>query len=152
MNLTLWVIAGLLAAVFAAAGSMKLFQPKEKIVASGIKWPEDVSDTTVKLIGAVEVLGRRTDRACGASHRSGAGSLGRCRPGRRDDRRRGSACAAPGGSDDRHQRRAPDSSRSGGVGAFRTVPPDVSPQRAAVVVAGRDSACAAQDVRLSSAA
>ena len=57
MNLTLWIIAGLLAAVFAAAGSMKLFQPKEKIVASGIKWPEDVSDTTVKLIGAVEVLG-----------------------------------------------------------------------------------------------
>jgi uncharacterized membrane protein YphA (DoxX/SURF4 family) len=56
MNVALWIIAGLLAAVFAAAGLMKLAQPKEKLVASGLGWAEDFSAGTVKAIGALEVL------------------------------------------------------------------------------------------------
>ncbi|HWU08252.1 MAG TPA: DoxX family protein [Streptomyces sp.] len=57
MNLVLWIIAGLLAAAFAAAGLMKLTQPKAKLAASGMAWTEDFSDGQVKGIGAVEVLG-----------------------------------------------------------------------------------------------
>ena len=57
MNITLWIIAGLLAAAFAAAGAMKLAQPKAKLAESGMAWTEDFSEPQVKGIGAVEVLG-----------------------------------------------------------------------------------------------
>ncbi len=57
MNITLWIIAGLLAAAFAAAGAMKVAQPKAKLAESGMAWTEDFSDGQVKGIGAVEVLG-----------------------------------------------------------------------------------------------
>ena len=57
MNVVLWIIAGLLAAAFAAAGLMKLTQPKAKLAASGMAWTEDFSDAQVKGIGVVEVLG-----------------------------------------------------------------------------------------------
>ena len=56
MNVVLWVIAGLLAAAFAAAGLMKLTSPKEKLVAAGMGWTEDYSDGQVKTIGTLEVL------------------------------------------------------------------------------------------------
>ncbi len=56
MNIVLWIIAGLLAAAFAATGAMKLAQPKEKLASSGMAWTEDVSPGLVKLIGALEVL------------------------------------------------------------------------------------------------
>ncbi len=57
MNVVLWIIAGLLAVAFAGAGLMKLMQPKAKLASSGMAWTEDFSDTQVKGIGAVEVLG-----------------------------------------------------------------------------------------------
>jgi uncharacterized membrane protein YphA (DoxX/SURF4 family) len=56
MNITLWIIAGLLAAVFLASGAMKLAQPKEKLVASGMGALEDFSAGAVKAIGALEIL------------------------------------------------------------------------------------------------
>ena len=56
MNIVLWIIAGVLAAAFAAAGATKLTQPKEKLAASGMAWAEDFSTGTVKLVGALEVL------------------------------------------------------------------------------------------------
>ena len=56
MNIVLWIIAGLLAFAFLAAGAMKLTQPKEKLAASGMGWTESFSPGTVKLIGALEVL------------------------------------------------------------------------------------------------
>ncbi len=57
MNVTLWIIAGVLAAAFAAAGLMKIGQPKAKLAESGMGWTEDFSDGQVKGIGALEVLG-----------------------------------------------------------------------------------------------
>ncbi|MEV5430556.1 DoxX family protein [Streptomyces sp. NPDC052701] len=57
MNVTLWVIAGLLAVAFALAGLMKIAQPKEKLAASGMGWTGDFSAGAVKAIGALEVLG-----------------------------------------------------------------------------------------------
>jgi hypothetical protein len=56
MNLSLWIIAGLLAAVF-LVGSAKLFVPKEKLATMpGGGWVEDFSAGTVKAIGALEFL------------------------------------------------------------------------------------------------
>ena len=57
MNLTLWIIAGLLAVVYLAAGIAKLIVPEEKLAnAPGAGWIEDFSAGTVKAIGALEVL------------------------------------------------------------------------------------------------
>lgn len=55
MNTLLWVIAGLLAAVFALSGLGKLLTPREKLIASGQGWVEDVPQGLVRLIGVLEV-------------------------------------------------------------------------------------------------
>jgi uncharacterized membrane protein YphA (DoxX/SURF4 family) len=57
VNVVLWIVAGLLAVAFLAAGLMKLTQPKKKLADSGMGWTEDFSDGAVKGIGALEVLG-----------------------------------------------------------------------------------------------
>ncbi|MBT0772591.1 DoxX family protein [Kineosporia sp. J2-2] len=57
MDVVLWVVAALLAAAFAAAGAMKLAQPRAKLIESGMGWAGDFGDGQVKLIGLVEVLG-----------------------------------------------------------------------------------------------
>ena len=56
LNLSLWIAAGLLAAVFLVS-SAKLFVPKEKIVGMSVfsRWAEDFSPRTLKAIGAVEL-------------------------------------------------------------------------------------------------
>ena len=56
MNIVLWIIAGVLALAFAAAGLMKATAPKEKL-AESMDWVEDFSPATIKLIGVVEILG-----------------------------------------------------------------------------------------------
>ena len=57
MDLALWIVAGLLAAAFLAGGAGKVIVPKERLAAfRGAGWVEDVSATTVKVIGALEVL------------------------------------------------------------------------------------------------
>lgn len=56
MNIALWIVAGLLAAVYLAAGSVKLLKPKEDL-AEQMKWTKDVSARTVHAIGLVEVAG-----------------------------------------------------------------------------------------------
>jgi hypothetical protein len=57
MNLTLWIIAGLLAVVFLAGGGGKLILPKETLAAFPAGgWVEDFSAGSVKAIGALEVL------------------------------------------------------------------------------------------------
>ncbi|ASW54829.1 DoxX family protein [Plantactinospora sp. KBS50] len=57
MNVALWIVAGLLAAVFLLSGVMKLAQPKEKLLASGMGSLESFSPNAIKGIGALEVLG-----------------------------------------------------------------------------------------------
>ena len=58
MNIALWIIAGLLAAVFLVAGANKLFIPREKLAkAPGGGWVLDFSAGFVKALGAVEILG-----------------------------------------------------------------------------------------------
>ncbi|MFD9502954.1 DoxX family protein [Streptomyces sp. NPDC060035] len=57
MNITLWITASVLAAVFLAAGAMKLSQPTEKLASAGMAWAEDTPGGAVRTIGALEVLG-----------------------------------------------------------------------------------------------
>jgi uncharacterized membrane protein len=59
MNIVLWVIAALLAGVFAMAGATKLTRSKAQLQATGpaMAWTEDFSQTQIRLIGALEVLG-----------------------------------------------------------------------------------------------
>ncbi|MEV6285723.1 DoxX family protein [Kribbella sp. NPDC051770] len=58
MNVFLWIVAGVLAAFFLAAGASKLSQSKAKLGENpNMKWTEDFSAGTLKFIGAVEVLG-----------------------------------------------------------------------------------------------
>lgn len=56
MNIALWIIAGLLAAVFLASGASKLFQSTEKLASQGLTWVEDFNAATVQVIGVLEVL------------------------------------------------------------------------------------------------
>ena len=59
MNLSLWIVAGLLAVVYLISGGGKLIMSKEKIAAltPSARWVEDFSAGSVKAIGALEVLG-----------------------------------------------------------------------------------------------
>jgi hypothetical protein len=58
VNLALWIVAGLLAAVFLLAGSTKLFFARERLArAPSGGWALDFSVGFVKTLGAVEVLG-----------------------------------------------------------------------------------------------
>lgn len=57
MNVFLWILAGLLAAMFLVAGAGKLAQSKEKLGASpNMAWTEDFSPGSLKMIGTLEVL------------------------------------------------------------------------------------------------
>ena len=57
MLIAFWIVAGLAALVFLAAGLMKLARPRAALQASGMGWVEDFNDGSVKLIGLAEVLG-----------------------------------------------------------------------------------------------
>ena len=57
MNLTLWIVAGLLAVVFTAGGIGKLVIPKEKVVgAPGGAWVQDFRPGALKALGVIDVL------------------------------------------------------------------------------------------------
>lgn len=56
MNTALWIVTGLLAAIFLAGGVLKLSWPREKLIASGFPVFEDFSAGTVKVIGVLEIL------------------------------------------------------------------------------------------------
>ncbi len=57
MNVTLWIVAGVLAVAFALAGVMKLSRSQEQLVSSGLGWAADFPVSTIRLIGAAELLG-----------------------------------------------------------------------------------------------
>ena len=56
MNIALWIVAVVTALAFATAGTLKLTQPKDKL-RQQMGWVEDFSPATIRLIGAMEVLG-----------------------------------------------------------------------------------------------
>ncbi|GAA1056916.1 hypothetical protein GCM10017608_10680 [Agromyces luteolus] len=56
MDIALWIASGILAAAYLAAGLIKLIRPKPQLK-SMLPWTEDFAPATIKLIGAVELLG-----------------------------------------------------------------------------------------------
>ncbi|WP_067534254.1 DoxX family protein [Nocardia crassostreae] len=57
MNIALWIVTGLLAAVALVSGNIKAFTPQAKLAqAPGALWTEKVSGGVVKTLGGVEVL------------------------------------------------------------------------------------------------
>jgi uncharacterized membrane protein YphA (DoxX/SURF4 family) len=56
MSVALWMAQGLLAALFLAAGAMKMTRPHDKL-AEQMGWPGDFSPGFLKLVGLLEVLG-----------------------------------------------------------------------------------------------
>lgn len=56
MQITLWIISGILAALYLSAGIMKTFRPRASL-AESLPWTVAYSDGTVKSIGIAELLG-----------------------------------------------------------------------------------------------
>jgi putative oxidoreductase len=56
-NVGLWVAQIVLAAVYAMAGSMKLSQPIDALVAAGMAYAGDFPELLTRFIGASELLG-----------------------------------------------------------------------------------------------
>lgn len=57
MNVSLWIVTGLLALVFLLAGSNKVILPKDKLAAApGGAWVEDFDRGTLRTIGTLEIL------------------------------------------------------------------------------------------------
>ena len=90
MNIVLWIVAGVLAAMFLLAGVMKIAVPKEKLL-SIMKWARTWPEPRLKALGAAEVLGaiglilpRALEHRPGAH--AGRGGRLRDRHGRRDHR------------------------------------------------------------------
>jgi len=58
VNIALWIVAGILAAVFLLAGSAKLLVPRETLAnAPGGGWVWDFSPAFVKILGGLEIAG-----------------------------------------------------------------------------------------------
>ncbi|MGW6746144.1 DoxX family protein [Streptomyces sp. NPDC055025] len=57
MNISLWIVASLLAALLLSAGLGKLLQSKEKIVQSSGAWAASFSPGILRALGLLEVLG-----------------------------------------------------------------------------------------------
>lgn len=55
MSIVVWVVQVVLALVFAAAGTRKVSQPKEKLQ-QAMAWVQDFSTPMVRFIGSVELL------------------------------------------------------------------------------------------------
>jgi multisubunit Na+/H+ antiporter MnhG subunit len=56
MNIVLWVLQGLLALGFLAAGIPKTFQPIPEL-SKRLAWAKDIPEFSVRLIGIAEILG-----------------------------------------------------------------------------------------------
>ena len=56
METLFWIATGFLTLAFLAAGAMKATQPKTKL-AEQMEWVEEFSESQIKLIGVVEILG-----------------------------------------------------------------------------------------------
>jgi uncharacterized membrane protein YphA (DoxX/SURF4 family) len=56
VNIALWIVAGVLAAMFLLAGVMKVATPKEKLVTI-MEWARPWSRPQVQALGVVEALG-----------------------------------------------------------------------------------------------
>lgn len=57
MEITLWIVGGLAALLFLAAGAMKIIVPRARLARIGLGWVNRFRTWQVKVIGVLEVLG-----------------------------------------------------------------------------------------------
>lgn len=57
MNIALWIVQGLLAAMFLMAGQMKTFTPAKVRENPQMTWAHGQADNYIRFIGVVELLG-----------------------------------------------------------------------------------------------
>lgn len=57
MEIIIWIIKGLLAALFAFSGLNKLFLPKDQLLEKGMKGLINLEEQQIKGVGLLEVLG-----------------------------------------------------------------------------------------------
>ena len=57
MNIVLWIVQGLLAAMYLMAGSMKALQPAKVRENPQMTWAKDRSDGFIRFVGTSELLG-----------------------------------------------------------------------------------------------
>lgn len=57
MNIALWIVAGMLAAMFLIAGAVKVAVPKERLETTIMVWAKAWSRPQLQVLGALEVLG-----------------------------------------------------------------------------------------------
>jgi hypothetical protein len=57
MTITIWILKGIIAAIFAFTGILKIFLPKAKLLAKGMKGLKNLSEKQIKVAGLLEVLG-----------------------------------------------------------------------------------------------
>lgn len=57
MNIALWIVQGLLAAMFFMAGQMKAFTPAKVRENPQMTWAQDKTDGYIRFIGIAELLG-----------------------------------------------------------------------------------------------
>lgn len=57
MLIALWIVNVFAALAFLGTGSLKAFVPKPTLRARGLAWTDDFSPTTIRLLGAAELVG-----------------------------------------------------------------------------------------------
>jgi putative oxidoreductase len=57
MNIALWIVQGLLAAMYLMVGSMKVFQPAKIRAMPRMTWAHGQPDLYIRFVGTTEVLG-----------------------------------------------------------------------------------------------
>lgn len=57
MSAVVWIVTGLLAAIFLFSGGAKLGKSRDELHAGGLTFVEDFNETPIRLIGALEVAG-----------------------------------------------------------------------------------------------
>ncbi len=57
MNIALWIVQGLLAAMYLMAGSMKAFQPAKARENPQMTWAHNRQDNFIRFVGTSELLG-----------------------------------------------------------------------------------------------
>jgi uncharacterized membrane protein YphA (DoxX/SURF4 family) len=57
MNVVAWILQIVLAGAFLASGVMKAVRPKPALVSAGMGYAEDFSDSAIKAIGVIEIVG-----------------------------------------------------------------------------------------------
>lgn len=57
MNIALWIVQGLLAALYGMAGSMKTFAPGKTRENAQMTWAHGQSDSYIRSVGIPEILG-----------------------------------------------------------------------------------------------